>query len=197
MKYLVLAALLLAGGAPASAATIVNVNFAGTFTNKLLSRLVPNGTGFSGSFSYDADTAPTASNAFGAVYNLNLPASVTIGNTNYSGTLSSTIIRSIIDGTIFRIQLPGSQTFALTYASLGSGSGIFALPNTASAFGPTALATLRTNPLTGNFGAANVTASVAAVPEPATWAMLIAGFGLIGAFIRRGRRQERLARAFG
>jgi hypothetical protein len=33
----------------------------------------------------------------------------------------------------------------------------------------------------GQFGAANF----AAVPEPATWAMLIAGFGLIGASVRR------------
>lgn len=31
--------------------------------------------------------------------------------------------------------------------------------------------------------------AIAHVPEPATWAMLIAGFGLSGAAIRRGRRQ--------
>lgn len=31
-------------------------------------------------------------------------------------------------------------------------------------------------------------AVVAAVPEPATWAMLIVGFGLIGGVMRRGRQ---------
>ncbi len=34
-----------------------------------------------------------------------------------------------------------------------------------------------------------VSLSVAAVPEPATWAMLIAGFGLVGATLRRRRLQ--------
>lgn len=29
--------------------------------------------------------------------------------------------------------------------------------------------------------------SVGAVPEPATWAMMLLGFGLIGATLRRGR----------
>jgi len=32
-----------------------------------------------------------------------------------------------------------------------------------------------------------------AVPEPATWAMMLAGFGAVGAMIRRRRRLERLA----
>jgi hypothetical protein len=40
-----------------------------------------------------------------------------------------------------------------------------------------------TNGMTGNVGA------VGAVPEPATWAMLIMGFGAIGATIRRRSRQ--------
>jgi hypothetical protein len=36
---------------------------------------------------------------------------------------------------------------------------------------------------------------VAAVPEPASWSMLITGFGLIGGTLRRGRRQPRVATA--
>lgn len=36
-------------------------------------------------------------------------------------------------------------------------------------------------------------ASVAAVPEPATWAMLIVGFGLIGGAVRAGRRGSKPA----
>nr|WP_310523416.1 PEPxxWA-CTERM sorting domain-containing protein [Polymorphobacter sp.] len=37
----------------------------------------------------------------------------------------------------------------------------------------------------GGFELDNVTIGTAAVPEPATWAMLIAGFGLVGAVARR------------
>ena len=39
----------------------------------------------------------------------------------------------------------------------------------------------------------NVTAIGAAVPEPATWAMMIGGFGVIGASLRRRRRAVRFA----
>ncbi|QMW24728.1 PEP-CTERM sorting domain-containing protein [Sandaracinobacteroides saxicola] len=41
----------------------------------------------------------------------------------------------------------------------------------------------------GFFAIDNLTiASAAAVPEPATWAMMIMGFGLVGVSMRRGRR---------
>ncbi|MDB5423966.1 MAG: sorting protein, partial [Phenylobacterium sp.] len=39
------------------------------------------------------------------------------------------------------------------------------------------------------------TRTVAAIPEPATWAMLVLGFGGIGAMLRGGRRREALVRA--
>ncbi|NJC05388.1 hypothetical protein GGQ97_001181 [Sphingomonas kaistensis] len=42
---------------------------------------------------------------------------------------------------------------------------------------------------------ASVTAAVAAVPEPATWAMMLLGFGVIGATFRRRRRSLTLAMA--
>ena len=38
--------------------------------------------------------------------------------------------------------------------------------------------------------AAGGTLRVAAVPEPATWALMIAGFGLVGTALRRARRME-------
>ncbi len=44
---------------------------------------------------------------------------------------------------------------------------------------------IRDNPVTDNHG--GVSLLVASVPEPATWAMLIAGFGLVGLAARRQR----------
>lgn len=38
-----------------------------------------------------------------------------------------------------------------------------------------------------------MTAATGAVPEPATWAQMIAGFGLVGATVRTGRRRGRPA----
>jgi hypothetical protein len=40
------------------------------------------------------------------------------------------------------------------------------------------------------FGSSNITLSVAAVPEAATWAMMILGLGAVGAGLRLQRRQE-------
>lgn len=45
------------------------------------------------------------------------------------------------------------------------------------------------------FKISNVTVNTTAVPEPATWAMMIAGFGLVGGTMRRRRSLENLATA--
>ena len=42
------------------------------------------------------------------------------------------------------------------------------------------------------FGPALDNVSIAAVPEPATWAMMIGGFGLVGGALRLARRREKL-----
>jgi hypothetical protein len=53
--------------------------------------------------------------------------------------------------------------------------------------GPVVLLPQRTADLYLRFDTLNVTSDVGAVPEPATWAMMIMGFGLAGAAVRRRR----------
>jgi choice-of-anchor C domain-containing protein len=54
--------------------------------------------------------------------------------------------------------------------------------------------TLRFTSNTGNpFGPAIDAVSVSAVPEPATWAMMIIGFGACGSMVRSSRRKQALA----
>ena len=58
--------------------------------------------------------------------------------------------------------------------------------------GPIVLLPQRVADLYLRFDTLNVTSDVAAVPEPATWAMMIMGFGLAGAAVRRRRALARL-----
>ena len=45
-------------------------------------------------------------------------------------------------------------------------------------------------------GSIGVTGAAGAVPEPATWAMMLLGFGFAGAAMRRGKTQQRLRVAY-
>lgn len=99
-----------------------------------------------------------------------------------------------------------SNALVFTYAPSGTaGSSIFNIPILNAVNGPltplaggtslTASSTVQ-NLLTFKAGADNYTLQfqslvgpVAAVPEPATWAMMLAGFGMIGFSLRRRRKQ--------
>lgn len=48
---------------------------------------------------------------------------------------------------------------------------------------------------TTSFGGGEIRGQLVRVPEPATWLMLIAGFGIVGAAMRSGRRRVSLAYA--
>ena len=55
----------------------------------------------------------------------------------------------------------------------------------AAAETPKVMSRLRNDPATMYFD--DISATLAPVPEPATWAMMILGFGAAGAMLRRGR----------
>jgi len=122
------------------------------------------------------------------------------------------ITLKIYDGDTLFAQINGSQAFATTDPGVGSAGFVFrldagilasvdtnvfgaagsdnfrvALENTNSLFndGPESWAAVDLVPGNGGGG-------VPPVPEPATWALLLMGFGFVGARLRRGRRQSAL-----
>lgn len=113
---------------------------------------------FSGSFAFN--------NTLSDLYNIVISSS-TPGITFSSATISGP------GGVLSLLPFPDSTSLKLANASLGIGSYTFAFAgNNANVGGA----------LTGN-----VTIS-APVPEAATWAMMILGFGAMGIAIRRRRR---------
>lgn len=52
------------------------------------------------------------------------------------------------------------------------------------------------NLTTGTLSASTLPEGVGAAPEPGTWAMMLVGFGLVGASLRRSKRAPRLAVSF-
>lgn len=90
-----------------------------------------------------------------------------IFNDFQSGTLfGSRSVTTVVDGTTVSVDLNGDAVSALN-AGLG---GQFAIG--------------------GTLREGRVIPGVPAVPEPATWAMLLLGFGLVGGAMRSARRRN-------
>ena len=83
----------------------------------------------------------------------------------------------------------GGGSFAATGPGLVGYDAVSALPTTALTtygVGPVTIFTDRGTVQLSSFGNGTFTAALAgAVPEPATWAMMIAGFGMVGGSLRR------------
>lgn len=102
-----------------------------------------------------------------------------------------------IPNLVFTYTGPDFQTSGGPYASFNF-NGLGAR----STFGSTILdafftQTTKNNPpaeaMTAAYQVGNVSVPFAAVPEPATWAMMLGGFGLLGAAVRRRRTTVRVA----
>lgn len=87
-------------------------------------------------------------------------------------------------GTVFMENIIADQSITMTTASSIACGRAIAL---------NAAVTMDTNVISNNcgvadFGSNGFSGNVSAVPEPASWALLISGFGLAGAMMRRNRR---------
>lgn len=96
--------------------------------------------------------------------------------------------------TINSTNIPYSMTFSYTNGNIvlatdGSSGSCMHIPSSFCAFIPTStgIATfVEQSPASGGWYASTITAG--AVPEPATWVMMLAGFGMLG-FAMRARRE--------
>lgn len=106
------------------------------------------------------------------------------------GTLMSSFTSNVLSqGTTARITsyyspsnalYTGTQLQSFNYATIGGNMGL----NNVTAAGPFSL-TVRYDIAFGPNGNFNGTGNITAVPEPATWGMMIMGFGLLGGVMRR------------
>ena len=114
--------------------------------------------------------------------------------TSFNAPLTSVFTSNTLSGTTATISSYVSAANALWTGTLlqtanFTGVGTFAAGNMINQNGPFS-ATVRydinfSGPEGSNF---NGTANLTAVPEPATWAMFIGGFGLVGGAMRRRRK---------
>lgn len=121
------------------------------------------GLGTTTLYAFDAisDTLLRTSNPNGGVYT----------NTNLAGQTFAS----------FGFDIPTTGQFGF---DISGGTGM-AFANLSNSFGTVNLTT-GVGTLVGTIGAGNlVDITAASVPEPASWAMMIAGFGLVGASMRR------------
>ena len=134
-------------------------------------------------------------NPYGVGTNPSLSGSVTVDTTNTTGTSFSAIN-----------WVTGSRIWTLADINIGASSVLFSGGNVTQfslIFNQSANYVYSNNTVAINDrettiacnSCVSLVAAQAAVPEPATWAMMLFGFGAIGGFLRRRRRYNAVAMA--
>jgi hypothetical protein len=123
------------------------------------------------------------------------------GNVSFSSTAGATLAETLTDFLVFQDGLGGTFNFSassvktLTYDLANHVFGLYLLGSTLDTnlgYDPTATSlVLSFSSVTGNLYSASATLTVPPapeVPEPATWGMIVVGFGAMGAAMRRRQR---------
>jgi hypothetical protein len=132
-------------------------------------------------------TISGASTSFDDLFQFTIPQNGT-GSGSLSTSFSAptnelTISEVLIDGVSYAL-MPGSGGQSLAVAGIPILSGVL---NTIEVKGTTSASAVA-----GTF-TGTATFAAGAVPEPASWAMMIGGFGLIGGAMRRRRTHLQMA----
>jgi len=85
----------------------------------------------------------------------------------------------------------GAQLSTMDFSAVGSGTGFNGLTAGPNAYSVTE----RFHIVANGQGNAQSTLDITAVPEPATWGLMIVGFGGIGSMVRSNRRRQATATA--
>ena len=186
ISFAVLGALGAAGVASsASAATLVNV---GALPPANPYFYITNGTPTTPSIIADfVATITGASTAFDDMFEFTIPQ-----DGKGSGSISTSFSSALNELTITKVLINGVAE-ALQSSSGGQSLTVTGIPimngvlNTIEVIGVTSSTDV------GATYTGTATFAAGPVPEPASWALMIGGFGLIGAAMRRGRGSLRLA----
>ena len=194
----VAAAVLLAGTAMPAAATPIVYTFGGTFSGV-------NGGPFNdveAVFTGIGDTDTLSTNGLTKFVNLTSLSVVSAGLT-YNVTTTTQFFLNVNNyaGLFFGSAGNGGGSFAGTGPGLAGYDAVSSLPTsnlTLTGTGPVFFQTDRgdvtiSSFTNGTFGATS--AAVTAVPETTTWAMMLVGFGMMGASMRYRRRGTKVAYA--
>lgn len=197
IKHALLTAAIALAPATANAAPTI-FNFTGTIASSYSANAIDAGVGsaFNGEFTYDPTSSPTGTFGIQNLYN----GAAELGFSSVLGAAEGTGYINVLHD-----NSAGQDSFAIAAFTMGD----YNLVNLATALSatpvnsplPTSLAGQSFNFSTqgrdaagflrGFSGTIQVAAApiAAAVPEPATWLTMIAGFGLVG-FAMRQRRQR-------
>ncbi|WP_083276895.1 PEPxxWA-CTERM sorting domain-containing protein [Sphingobium phenoxybenzoativorans] len=192
---------LLFSGSQAAQAKIVSYDYSGVIEDTQPNAIFANGTSFFGTISYDSDFLPSATSATTATYTA-IPGLFSINIGGFSASLNSfnAFVRDDDGGPdddmyVFSSPLPGvdgnsspyswNLLFADSSKTQVTSTG---LPEAIPALGShyTSFNISGGKEQSASFGSTSL--AVSAVPEPATWLLMIAGFGAAGAMLRRRRR---------
>ena len=145
---------------------------------------ITSGTPFSPSITASFFNGFTTSTSFDDSFTFTIPQ---------NGLGSGSISTSYSSGTANKLTITGlfvnGISYALTSTAVGQSATVGNIPITLGA-----LNTIRVTGFTNGSGVYSGTATFAAsvVPEPSVWALMIAGFGIVGMSLRR-RRVTRVA----
>ncbi len=180
-KYILIASAAILSGAADAAVRY-------TFSGQGGGSIYDSGSAVSGSFSFIAPVFPNfgvSPTIFaGPVTSISQPyqtddCTVSVGTNCSVVLLTSTFFSPTGTAIILRSASPTADPnfFTLNQSIFNFAAGSFSNYGTYSAIGPNA----------GTLTVSEVSDQAPAVPEPASWAMMIGGFGLIGAALRRNR----------
>ena len=187
----VLGATALASGSIASAAVTVN---AGTVVNlndpNPSTSVATAGGDTTINFGFNPIVNAEGTNSFSSSFTISDPLAGIYsisGDTStpgviFSDTSNLTCIASVMGCTV-------GTVYNLIIGTTPSGFSAFGLPLTNLAAGDYRLTINGISPNSGSF-TGNVRITTGAVPEPATWALMLLGFGAVGFAMRRQRKQD-------